>query len=65
MKKILLINSSSHQNGCTWRALKEVQDQLAKNGVESDLIWLETRQSRTALPVVIAERRENVSLKTK
>lgn len=40
MKKILLINSSSHQNGCTWRALKEVQDQLAKNGVESDLIWL-------------------------
>ena len=40
MKKILLINSSSHQNGCTWRALKEVQDQLTKNGVESDLIWL-------------------------
>ncbi|MBP5091248.1 MAG: flavodoxin family protein [Bacilli bacterium] len=40
MKKVLLVNSSSHQNGCTWRALKEIQDQLAKDGVESDLLWL-------------------------
>ena len=40
MKKVLLINSSSHQNGCTWRALKEVQDQLTANGIESELIWL-------------------------
>ena len=37
---VLLINGSPHQNGCTNRALEEVQSQLQKNGVESEIIWL-------------------------
>lgn len=40
MKKVLLINGSPHQNGCTYTALKEVSDTLDKEGIESDVYWI-------------------------
>jgi multimeric flavodoxin WrbA len=40
MKKVLLVNGSSHEEGCTYTALKEIQDSLADAGFESDLLWL-------------------------
>lgn len=40
MKKVLLVNGSSHEQGCTYTALKEIQDSLVDAGFESDLIWL-------------------------
>lgn len=38
--KVLLINGSSHQFGCTYTALREVADTLEKNGVETEILWL-------------------------
>jgi len=35
--KVLLINGSSHKEGCTFTALKEVADTLNKNGIESEI----------------------------
>ena len=38
--KVLLVNGSPHEKGCTNRALLEVQKALTQNGVESEIFWL-------------------------
>lgn len=38
--KVLLINGSPHEKGCTYTALKEVADTLQQEGVESEILWL-------------------------
>ena len=35
--KVLLINGSPKKEGCTYTALKEVADELERNGVETVL----------------------------
>lgn len=40
MSKVLLINGSPHEFGCTYTALKEVADTLEKNGVETEILYL-------------------------
>ncbi len=40
--KVLLINGSPHENGCTARALKEIADTLAECGVESEVFHIGT-----------------------
>lgn len=38
--KVLLVNGSPHENGCTRTALDEVAGALNKNGVETEILWL-------------------------
>lgn len=38
--KVLLINGSPHEKGCTNRALEEVAFSLGKNGVNSEIFWI-------------------------
>ena len=38
--KVLLINGSPHEQGCTFTALREVADTLEKNGVDTELFWI-------------------------
>lgn len=40
MKKVLLINGSPREHGCTDAALKEVAEELRRCGVESELLWM-------------------------
>ena len=40
MSKVLMINGSPHEKGCTYTALKEVADTLEKNGVETEFLYL-------------------------
>lgn len=40
--KVLLVNGSPRKNGNTNVALSEIARQLAKNGVESEIVWLGT-----------------------
>lgn len=40
MKKVLLVNGSPNEYGCTYTALKEIADTLTANGVESDILYL-------------------------
>jgi len=40
MRKILMINGSPHENGCTFTALNELSRSLAANGVESEILQL-------------------------
>lgn len=40
MKKVLLINGSPHEHGCTYTALKEMIDVFTANDIESELVYL-------------------------
>lgn len=44
MRKILLINGSPHEKGCTYTALREIADTLNKNNVESEILYLGTKR---------------------
>ena len=41
--KVLLINGSPHEKGCTYTALNEVAKALAARGIGSDILWLGTK----------------------
>ena len=38
--KVLLINGSPHEHGCTFTALSEVAASLNKNGVDTEIFWI-------------------------
>ncbi len=38
--KVLLVNGSYHEKGCTYTALAEVEKALNANGVETEMYWL-------------------------
>ena len=38
--KVILVNGSPHEKGCTYTALKEVEGALNKNGIETEMFWL-------------------------
>ena len=38
--KVLLVNGSPHENGCTYTALAEVAKALNENGVDTEIVWL-------------------------
>ena len=40
MKKVLMINGSPNEFGCTYTALKEVSDKLNSHGIETDFLYL-------------------------
>ncbi len=41
--KVLLINGSPHENGCTYTALREVADTLEKQDIETEILYLGTK----------------------
>lgn len=41
--KVLLVNGSPHENGCTNRALAEVARTLEEGGVETEVFWIGRR----------------------
>jgi len=38
--KVLLVNGSPHEKGCTYTALKEVADTLEKEGIDTEFFWV-------------------------
>ena len=38
--KVLLVNGSPHQKGCTYTALSEVAGTLNSQGIETDFYWI-------------------------
>ncbi len=47
--KVLLVNGSPHEHGCTYTALSEVAAQLAKNGIDSEIFWLGTEPIKSCM----------------
>ena len=41
--KVLLVNGSPHQNGCTATALKEIEEILNKQGIDTENFWIGTK----------------------
>ena len=40
--KVLLVNGSPHERGCTYTGLSEVAGKLEEEGVETELFWIGT-----------------------
>ena len=38
--KVLLLNGSPHEKGCTYTALTQIAEALASDGVDSEILWL-------------------------
>ena len=38
--KVLLLNGSPHEFGCTYTALREVAGALEEGGVETEIFWI-------------------------
>lgn len=38
--KVILVNGSPHEKGCTYTALSEVAETLEKEGIESEIFWV-------------------------
>ena len=38
--KVLLVNGSPHEKGCTYTSLREVTDALEQNGIETEIHWI-------------------------
>ena len=38
--KVLLVNGSPRQHGCTYTALREAADALERNGIETEIFWV-------------------------
>mgnify|MGYP001222870390 CR=1 FL=1 len=38
--KVLLVNGSPHEHGCTYTALREVAGKLEKHGIETELFQI-------------------------
>ena len=38
--KVILVNGSPHENGCTYTALCEVEKALKNNGIETEIFWV-------------------------
>ena len=43
--KVLLVNGSHHENGCTYTALAEVEKALQANGIETEIYWIGQNQT--------------------
>ena len=41
--KVLLVNGSPHQEGCTYTALKEVEKSLNEERIETEIFWIENK----------------------
>lgn len=41
--KVILVNGSPHKNGCTHKALCEIEKELNKNSIETELFWIGTK----------------------
>jgi len=44
--KVMLINGSPHEKGCTYTALAEVASQLEKNGIETEILHVNKGETR-------------------
>lgn len=47
--QVLLVNGSPHQYGCTYTALKEIANQLAQEGIKSEIYYIGTDAIRPCL----------------
>lgn len=62
--KVLLVNGSSHPNGCTDAALTEIARSLQEESIETEIYFIGNKPMSEALPVTAAVPPTNASLMT-
>ena len=62
--KVVLLNGSPHEAGCTFTALSEVAKELNKNGVETEILQLGKNPVRGCIACGSCAKTGNVPLTT-
>lgn len=57
--KVLLINGSPHEHGCTYTALREAADTLEKEGIETEFAWIGTNPVRGCISCGTCAKKDN------
>lgn len=57
--KVLLLNGSSHENGCTYTALEEIAKELAKENIESEIMQVGSKPVRGCIACYVCIRLKN------
>ncbi len=57
--KVLLINGSPHEHGCTYTALHEIEKTLHEEGIETELLWIGTQSVRGCIGCGACFRNQN------
>ena len=57
--KVLMINGSSNKNGCTFRALTEIENLLRKENIETEIIQLGSQPLRDCIGCRACAKNEN------
>ena len=65
MSKVLLINGSPNEKGCTYTALAEIMTTLQKNGIETELVYLGKKPIAGCILVENVIKQEDVFFKIK
>ncbi len=57
--KVLLINGSPRKNGNTFTALNEAAEQLKKNGIDSEIVWIGNKTIRGCVACNVCKTKGN------
>lgn len=60
--KVLLLNGSSREKGCTYTALREVADTLEKEGIEWEIIYIGNKPGRDCIACGKCSELENACI---
>lgn len=58
--RVILVNGSPHEKGCTYVGLKEMQQQFEKNGIKADIFWIGKDPISDSLVNVINDNNKKV-----
>ena len=47
--KVILVNGSPHQKGCTFTALSEIEKSLQEEGIETEIFWIQNKPIASCL----------------
>ena len=59
-QKVLLVNGSLHEKGCTYTVLTEIASVLRAEGMNADLFWIGQSRFRVVSTVAGAEKKAAV-----
>lgn len=62
--KVILVNGSPHEHGCTYTALTEIKNTLEHEGVSVDIFWIGTKPLAGCIACKKCFNWENASFRT-
>ena len=63
--KVILVNGSPHEHGCTYTALREAEKALNADGIDTEIFWLGKKPVSGCIACEPAENSESALWRTR